>query len=58
MTKSLITSVLAVALCACSTVPRSAVDVNDKVTEGVEALRDNGLQMVGAWEDMAYFVLG
>lgn len=44
-------------LSGCVHIPQAAIDVNREVSKGVAALRENGQQMVTAWEETAYRVL-
>jgi hypothetical protein len=47
----------AVLVSGCVQIPQAAVDVNRDVSKGISALRDNGNEMVDAWEEMGYRML-
>ena len=53
----IVSIILTVMLCACASIPSSSIELNKKVTSGIEAIRDNGLTMVEAWEKTGYKVL-
>ena len=55
--KQILSITLTVMLCACASIPSSSIELNKKVTNGIEAIRDNGLTMVEAWEKTGYKVL-
>lgn len=44
-------------LSGCVHIPQAAIDVNRQVSKGIDTLRENGQQMVVAWEETAYRVL-
>ncbi|WP_282131438.1 hypothetical protein [Pseudoalteromonas aliena] len=48
---------LFVAITGCSNIPQAAIDVNKQVSVGINALGENGVEMVKAWELSAYSML-
>ncbi len=48
---------LFVVITGCSNIPQAAIDVNKQVSVGINALGENGVEMVKAWELSAYSML-